>query len=120
LKSCADLVGEIAISVTGEDSRESRLKASQQISSGEKKVLFGTQSIFSEGISINELSCLVLGTPVNNTPLLTQLIGRIVRVAPNKLQPTIIDIHLKGKTATRQAQARMAHYIKEGYAINVL
>ena len=120
LKSCADLVGEIAISVTGEDSRESRLKASQQISSGEKKVLFGTQSIFSEGISINELSCLVLGTPVNNTPLLTQLIGRIVRLAPDKLQPTIVDIHLKGKTATRQAQARMAHYIKEGYTVNVL
>lgn len=120
LKSCAELVGEIAVSVTGEDSRESRQKAAQQIASGHKKVLFGTQAIFSEGISINELSCLVLGTPVNNTPLLTQLIGRVVRVCPDKLQPTVVDINLKGRTAARQAQARMAHYIKEGYTINVL
>ena len=120
LKSCAELVGEIAVSVTGDQTREARLKAAQQIASGEKKVLFGTQSIFSEGISINELSCLVLGTPVNNTPLLTQLIGRVVRLSPDKLQPTIVDIHLKGKTAARQAQARMAHYMHEGYSINIL
>ena len=120
LKCCADLVGEIAVSVTGDQTREARLKAAQQIASGEKKVLFGTQAIFSEGISINELSCLVLGTPVNNTPLLTQLIGRVVRLSPDKPQPTVVDIHLKGKTAARQAQARMAHYMHEGYSINIL
>jgi superfamily II DNA or RNA helicase len=120
LKSCAELVGESAVSVTGDLTREARIKASQEISSGKKEILFGTQSIFSEGISINELSCLVLGTPVNNTPLLTQLIGRIVRLSPNKLQPTIVDIHLKGRTAVRQAQSRMAHYVKEGYSINML
>jgi superfamily II DNA or RNA helicase len=120
LKSCADLVGESAVSVTGDLTREARIQASKEISSGKKQILFGTQSIFSEGISINELSCLVLGTPVNNTPLLTQLIGRIVRLSPNKLQPTIVDIHLKGRTAARQAQSRMEHYVKEGYSINVL
>ena len=42
---------------------------------GEKDILFGTQSIFSEGISLDVLSCLVLATPINNEPLLTQLIG---------------------------------------------
>ena len=44
----------------------------------DKNILFGTQSIFSEGISLNDLSCLVLGTPINNEPLLTQLIGRVI------------------------------------------
>lgn len=120
LKSCANLVGDIAISVTGEDSRAARAQAAQQIKDGTKKVLFGTQSIFSEGISINELSCLVLGTPVNNTPLLTQLIGRIVRLSDNKIQPVVVDINLTGNTARRQAHARMAHYIKEGYQIATL
>ena len=62
-----------------------------------KNILFGTQAIFSEGISLDALSCLVLGTPVNNEPLLTQLIGRIIRKLPNKKQPTVVDIHLKGK-----------------------
>ena len=38
-----------------------------------KDVLFGTQSIFSEGISIDNLSCLILGTPINNEPLLNSV-----------------------------------------------
>ena len=50
---------------------------------GNKNVLYGTQAIFSEGISINVLSCLILGTPINNDPLLTQLIGRIIRKEKN-------------------------------------
>jgi superfamily II DNA or RNA helicase len=120
LKVCADLVGPDAVSVTGDNTRAERLEAARMISSGEKKILFGTQSIFSEGISLNELSCLILGTPVNNNPLLTQLIGRIVRLSPNKPQPVVVDIHLKGRTASRQAHSRMAHYINSAYAISVL
>ncbi len=78
-----------------------------QLIKEEKNILFGTQSIFSEGISLNDLSCLVLGTPVNNDPLLTQLIGRVIRDKEGKQQPVVVDIHLKGKTAARQANARM-------------
>ena len=69
---------------------------------------------------MNELSCLVLGTPVNNEPLLTQLIGRVVRKLDGKRQPVIVDINLKGKTASRQANARMGYYIREGYEVAVL
>ena len=83
-------------------------------------VLFGTQSIFSEGISLNQLSCLVLATPINNEPLLTQLIGRVIREQEGKRQPVIVDIHLKGKTASRQANNRLGYYVKEGYKVNVL
>ena len=83
-------------------------------------VLFGTQSIFSEGISLNQLSCLVLATPINNEPLLTQLIGRVIREQEGKRQPVIVDIHLKGKTASRQANNRLGYYVKEGYKVDVL
>ena len=65
--------------------------------------MFGTQAIFSEGISIDQLSCLVLATPVNNDPLLTQLIGRVIRKKEGKRQPKVVDIHLKGKTASSQS-----------------
>ena len=85
-----------------------------------KNILFGTQSIFSEGISLNDLSCLVLGTPVNNEPLLTQLIGRIIRDKEGKQQPVVVDIHLKGKTAARQANARLGYYMKQDYEVNIL
>ena len=86
----------------------------------EKNILFGTQAIFSEGVSLDSLSCLILGTPVNNEPLLTQLIGRVIRKKEGKQQPVVVDIHLKGKTASKQANARMGYYLKEGYEIKAL
>ncbi len=119
LKVCTRLVGEKAICITGDMPFEERDVAMKSMR-GDKNILFGTQAIFSEGISLDELSCLVLGTPVNNDPLLTQLIGRIVRKKEGKIQPTVVDIHLKGKTASRQANARMGYYIKEGYKVKIL
>ena len=120
LKACAERVGEEAICVTGEVSHEDREKYMSEIRSGKKKILFGTQAIFSEGISLNNLSCLILGTPINNEPLLTQLIGRVIRKEENKRDPVIVDIHLKGNTAKRQASTRMGHYMKQGYQIKQL
>jgi superfamily II DNA or RNA helicase len=120
LKACAELAGEDAICVTGEVSHEDREKYISEIRNGKKKILFGTQAIFSEGISVNNLSCLILGTPINNEPLLTQLIGRVIRKEENKRNPVIVDIHLKGNTARKQASNRMGHYMKQGYAIKQL
>ena len=119
LKNCAALVGDKAVSITGDMDFAEREETMDMIRK-DKQILFGTQSIFSEGISINELSCLVLGTPVNNDPLLTQLIGRIIRKIDGKKQPVVVDFNLKGKTAARQASARMGYYIKQGYEVNVL
>jgi superfamily II DNA or RNA helicase len=117
LKSCARLVGDNAICVTGDIPHEERPEIIKGIFE-EKDILFGTQSIFSEGISLDCLSCLVLGTPVNNEPLLTQLIGRIIRIYEGKLQPVIADIHLEGRTARKQASARMGYYMKQGYVVS--
>ena len=118
LKVCHRLVGENSVCITGDMDFEEREKTMNMI--GEKDILFGTQSIFSEGISLDKLSCLVLATPINNEPLLTQLIGRVIRKKEGKCQPKVIDIHLKGKTASRQANARMGYYMKQGYDVNVL
>ena len=120
LKSCAELTGEKSICVTGEVAHEDREKLVDEILYGDKEILYGTQAIFSEGISVNTLSCLVLATPINNEPLLTQLIGRVVRKHDDKRDPVIIDIHLKGKTAQRQASNRMGYYMKQGYQIKQL
>jgi superfamily II DNA or RNA helicase len=120
LKTCAQLVGEKAICVTGEVPHEERESLIDEINYGDKEILFGTQAIFSEGISVNSLSVLILGTPINNEPLLTQLIGRVIREQEGKLSPIVVDIHLKGKTATRQASNRMGYYMKQGYTIKEL
>ena len=120
LKSCAELTGENSICVTGEVPHEQREELINEILHGSKNILYGTQAIFSEGISVNTLSCLILATPINNEPLLTQLIGRVVRKHEDKRDPVIIDIHLRGKTAQRQASNRMGYYMKQGYQIKQL
>ena len=120
LKTCARLVGDKAVCVTGEIPHEEREDIIQGVKHGSKSILFGTQAIFSEGISVDNLSCLILGTPINNTPLLTQLIGRVIRKHQGKLQPVIVDIQLKGNTAKRQASNRVGHYMKEDYDIQYI
>jgi superfamily II DNA or RNA helicase len=119
LKACQKLVGNNAVCITGEIPFEEREKIMKSVAE-EKNILFGTQAIFSEGVSLDSLSCLILGTPVNNEPLLTQLIGRVIRKKEGKQQPVVVDIHLKGKTASKQANARMGYYLKEGYEIKAL
>ncbi len=120
LQRCAELVGDSAICVTGEVAHEDRETMLDEIKLGKKDILFGTQAIFSEGISLDDLSCLILGTPVNNEPLLTQLIGRVIRKKEGKKDPVVIDIHLKGNTARKQASNRVGYYMKQGYNIKEL
>ena len=120
LQYCAELVGDSAICVTGEVAHEDRETMLDEIRSGKKDILFGTQAIFSEGISLDDLSCLILGTPVNNEPLLTQLIGRVIRQKEGKKDPVVIDIQLKGNTARKQASNRVGYYMKQGYDIREL
>tara|TARA_X000001382_G_scaffold12215_1_gene8119 strand:- start:5090 stop:6373 length:1284 start_codon:yes stop_codon:yes gene_type:complete len=120
LKNCKELTGEKAICLTGEVPHEEREDLIGQILDGTKEILFGTQAIFSEGISIDNLSCLVLGTPVNNEPLLTQLIGRVIRKQEKKLDPVIVDIQLLGNTAKRQASNRVGYYMKQGWQMKYI
>jgi len=120
LKACSDLTGDKAICVTGDVSHEDRETLVDEILYGDKNVLYGTQAIFSEGISVDTLSCLILATPVNNEPLLTQLCGRVIRKKEGKIDPVIIDIHLKGNTARKQASNRVGFYMKQGWNMKYL
>jgi len=120
LKACADLTGDKAICVTGEVPHEEREVLVDKILYGDAQVLYGTQAIFSEGISVDNLSCLILGTPVNNEPLLTQLVGRVIRKKEGKISPIVVDIHLKGNTARKQASNRIGFYMKQGWNIKHL
>jgi superfamily II DNA or RNA helicase len=79
LKRLKLTIGKHAVIITGENTLEEREERLTKVKAGKVDILLGTQAIFAEGISVNPLSCLILATPVNNTPLLTQLIGRVVR-----------------------------------------
>lgn len=99
---------------------DDRDKQHKELREDEKDILWGAISIYKEGISENYLSCLILGTPINNDPMLKQLIGRILRLWEGKPTPLIIDIVLKGATARRQAATRAGRYVKKGYKVRLL
>ena len=115
LKRLKETLGDHCELITGEVPEEERERKIEKVKEGKVDILLGTQSIFSEGISVNPLSCLILATPVSNVPLLTQLIGRVVREHPGKPSPVIVDINLIGRTAERQAKVRLGHYLRESY-----
>jgi len=106
-----------AVSITGvTENREDAIKSVETINNE----IWGTTSIFKEGISQNNLSCLILGTPINNDPMLEQLVGRIQRITPGKQTPRVVDIRLSGWTGEKQFQQRLGFYMRMGYKINYL
>jgi superfamily II DNA or RNA helicase len=107
-----------AISITGE-TQEGREEQIARINDDINEI-WGTLSIFKEGISQDILSCVILATPINNDPMLEQVIGRIQRILPGKPNPVVVDIKLSGWTGTKQFQARMGHYLRMGYDVKFL
>ena len=118
LKHCNEHCESRSDLIIGET--KDRDKVIRGVHDGVIDLVWGTQSMVSEGLSINPLSCLVLGTPLNNAPLLEQLVGRIIRHCDGKLQPIIVDIRLDGNTVERQFNNRLGHYMKEGYEIKFI
>lgn len=120
LKACSlasQFPSEVLIGAVKEDARD---KLIAKVYNKEVMQLWATQSLVSEGLSINPLSCLILATPLNNMPLLEQLIGRIIREHPDKPTPVIVDLKLEGNTVTRQYNNRLGHYMKEGYDVTFI
>ena len=113
LERCHEMTPDSVCIIGSTKNREENLNRIK----ADAKVLYGSINIFSEGISVNQLSCLIMATPLNNEPLLEQLIGRVIRKADGKLDPIIVDIQLTGKTVSNQAQLRKAYYLKQGYKV---
>jgi len=107
LQQCHEILEDESFLVIGDT------KDRDFLASG-KRILFGTDKIYSEGVNIPPLSCLIMGMPINNRSLLKQLLGRISRIHEGKLHPEAIDIILQGKTAKNQSVQRINFYAEEG------
>ena len=117
LEAIKNYVGETCLLVTGDTSYEERQYAKQQILSKEKMCIAGSRQIFSEGISINALSCVILAVPMSNDSLLEQIVGRIMREYPNKPQPIVVDIQFSGWADKKQNNDRLGLYMRKGWEI---
>lgn len=117
LEKVKEYVGETCLLVTGNTSFEERQRAKEQILAKEKMCIAGSRQIFSEGISINILSCVILAVPMSNDSLLEQIAGRIMRMHEGKLDPIIVDIQFAGYADKKQNNDRLGLYLRKGWKV---
>ena len=116
LKKVSEYIGDSCVLVTGSEG-EDRNIAKQQLLSGEKQCIAGSRQIFSEGISINSLSCVILAVPLSNDSLLEQIIGRVQRLHEDKLDPLVIDLQFAGWADKKQNNDRLGFYMRKGWKV---
>jgi superfamily II DNA or RNA helicase len=118
LQKVKEYVGETCLLVTGETTLEDRKRASEAIDQGCAKAICGSRQIFSEGISVNRLSAVILAEPMAHDGLVEQIVGRIMRKHPLKPDdPLVYDINFSDQPSRKQNEARMAFYIEKGWRI---
>lgn len=117
LQKVGELIGESCVCITGGTTYEERTTLKQQVESGEKTCIVGSRQIFSEGISVNILSCVILAAPIANDSLLEQIIGRVQRMHPDKLNPLVVDMHFSGPSDRKQNRDRLAFYQRKGWDV---
>lgn len=101
-----------AVALTGETEDRDAVLASLDTTND---IICSTTGLFSEGISKNSLSCLILAAHLNNPFLLDQVVGRITRIVPGKKPPVVVDITFKGPMAKKQLSTRFGYYLEAGY-----
>jgi len=119
LQKVGELIGEECVCIVGETTFEQRVELKRQIEDGEKSCIAGSRQIFSEGISVNILSCVILAAPIANDSLLEQIIGRIMRQCEGKLSPLVIDLNFSSPSDRKQNRMRHSFYERKGWDIEV-
>lgn len=122
LQHVKEILGDSCVCITGGTSYEERIELKRQVEDQEKDCVAGSRQIFSEGISINILGCVILAEPISapagGDANLEQIIGRIQREHPYKLQdPEVIDLQFAGPADRKQNNERLAFYARKGWEI---
>lgn len=117
LQRVGELIGEQCVCITGGTTYEERTELKRQVEEGEKSCIAGSRQIFSEGISVNILSCVILAAPIANDASLEQIIGRIMRQHEGKLNPLVIDMNFSGPSDRKQNRDRQAFYSRKGWDV---
>lgn len=113
-------IGESCILITGETDYDERKALIARVEAGEALCVAGSKQIFSEGISINRLSCVVLPEPSSNPITLEQIIGRVMRLSEGKLDPVVLDMNFSSPAERKQNTARLAFYASKGWKVEKL
>ena len=101
--------------VIGETDFDERNTAKAAVENDQADIMVAARAIFSEGISVNPLSCLILANPYSSEILLEQLIGRVQRLHPGKKDPIVIDLQVRN---SNQNGVRIGFYMDQGWKVD--
>ena len=118
LEKVQEYVGETCLLVTGGTTLEQRQGAARAIDEGTAKAICGSRQIFSEGISVNRLSAVILAEPMSHDGLVEQIVGRIMRQHELKIAPEVYDINFSDHASRTQNEKRLKFYMEKGWQIN--
>lgn len=85
-----DLLGQGRV-LTGSTPKFEREKIVREVNNGKIKILIATGQLIGEGFDCKELNNLFLTTPIKYYGRIIQAMGRILRPAPNKKTPVVVD-----------------------------
>jgi superfamily II DNA or RNA helicase len=117
LQNVGEIIGNSCVCITGATTEEDRKEFKRQLEEGEKDCVAGSRQIISEGWSVNRLSCVILATPISNDALLEQIIGRVQRMHPEKLNPEVLDLNFAGSADRKQNRDRLSFYMRKGWEV---
>jgi superfamily II DNA or RNA helicase len=90
------------------------MSESELAESGTKQIILGTFSMAEEGLDIENLNVIILGTPKSK---IRQSVGRILRKEVYEEHPIVIDIRDDIEVFGKQYEKRLAYYCRQKYAI---
>lgn len=114
LEAVSSYIGDRALLITGSTGERDNLTEKLI---ADYDVVVASRPIFTEGISVNILSCVVMPQPSGNPILLEQLIARVTRKYEGKDTPVVVDMKLKGGSAYNQYRDRLAFYASQDWVI---
>lgn len=112
LEKMLQSVDPSAIFVNGQSKSEVRQKILKELGEGVSRIVVAT-NIYSEGVDMPSLSVLINAAGAASGIHSLQLLGRVLRTAPNKTRAWVVDLQDVGKYLNNHSKERVNIYSTE-------
>jgi superfamily II DNA or RNA helicase len=112
LEDMLQSVDSTAIFVNGQSKSTVRKQILEELGKGVNRIVVAT-NIYSEGVDMPALSCLINAAGAASGIHSLQLLGRVLRSAPNKTKAWIVDLQDNGKFLNNHSKERVSIYSTE-------
>lgn len=106
--------------IHGEIDEKTRIDVRAQMEQGQRQVIVATTSLFSTGISVKKLHCVVLCNIGKSDIQILQSIGRSLRLHETKTRALVYDISDNLRYNSKQAQERFKSYASENFDLDIM